>query len=146
MLERAGRGLIDQPHVDLGDIPGGKPQNLYVNQRGPGGFDILRAFHWKPTQSPSLNMTARQTLRPSGTDHTDSLFRVNRRKHGKESLRDRAMSPAPAKCKCVVKPNHRGGGDSVFRGHKVYSSFKDTSFMAKRIVTFHARFESSPEI
>jgi hypothetical protein len=56
-----------------------------------------------------------------------------------------ATSSTPATCKCVVKPSHREGGDSILRGHAIYSSFKDASFMTKRIVTCHARFESSLE-
>jgi hypothetical protein len=35
MLERPGSGLIDRPHDDLADLPGGEPQNLKIKQKGP---------------------------------------------------------------------------------------------------------------
>ena len=56
-----------------------------------------------------------------------------------------------AACSSAVQVFHKakspwGEVTRSSEGHTIYSSFKDTSFMAKRIFTCHARFESSSEI
>ena len=57
------------------------------------------------------------------------------------------MSPASAKCKCVVKPSHRGGGDSIFRGPRSIGASKIPASWLKGLshATQDSRARQRPE-